>query len=207
MPGVASLLNKAVVDEKSIQLFYNTQELNLGLKLMDGNAKPSDESDQFRAKSSDHKGIIVNPSSLAVARYQGTNIAVGFTLPLLPEDQSDYTTYDVSIISPVYQPLASTEVQNKSIAFSSQGDAAWVTYITGPDKNNLSLTEYNVGNVNTDTFTGTTKILYNSKLAGYYDVNNQWRYVIYQDATSTLYEYCADTKQGKLDRLYSLFFL
>lgn len=129
MPGVAALVNQSVAGDKSIQLFYNTNDSNPGLVLMSGDSS-DDPGKKYTAKSTDCKGIIVNPSQLGAAtRFYGVNLVVGITYPVLKSCHTEHTDYNVSIISPVYQPLATTEVSNTSIAVCSSPKAAFVYYL------------------------------------------------------------------------------
>ena len=193
MPGLAVFVNEAVPNAKSLQLFYNTQELNLGLKLQDGSAQPDDNIRALSASNKSHAGIIVNGTSVGAAEYLGTSIVAALTQPVLPANQKEYTTYDVSIVSPVYMPLSTTEKDNTAIAMTSSGKAAWVYFISGTDANSLVLKEFVLGSLAVTTISGTTKILYGSELASYYDPLSKKRYV------KRLIEYCVDTKASKLE--------
>jgi len=196
MPGVAALVNHLVPDGKSIQLFYNTNDLNLGLELKDGTADGDDPNRKFVAKSTDRQGIIVNPSQAAATEFLGMNLVFGITQPVLPKDQTDYTVYNVSIVSPVYRPLTTTEVSNKSIAACSSDKKAWVYYLAGTDADSIELKEYRLEDYAIDVHSGTTKILKGSSLAAYWGPKSnskKRRFVIYQGKSSSdLYEYCVE---------------
>lgn len=196
MPGLAVFVNKAVPDAKSLQLFYNTQELNLGLKLKDGSANPEDNTKALSATNKNRTGIIVNGTSVGAAEYLGTSVVAALTQPALLEGQKEYTKYDVSIVSPVYMPLSITEKDNTAIAMASSGQAAWVYYISGTDANSLTLHEFVLGSPAVTPISNTTKILYGSELASYYDPLSKYRYVFYQEADDQerLFEYCVNTK-------------
>lgn len=129
MPGIAAIVNNAVSDGKSIQCFHNTNNLNLGLVLENGAADGDDPEKAFIAKSSDQKGIIVNPSQVGATEHLGINLIVGITQPVLASGTTTYTKYDVSIISPVYKPLTQTEANNRSITACSYEKKTWVYYL------------------------------------------------------------------------------
>lgn len=196
MPGVAAIVNKAVSGDKSIQLFYNTEELNLGVVLKSGD--DSDDPDKnYAAKSTDRKGIIPNPSQIDAKEFLGINLVVGITQPTLPESGT-YSTYNVSIISPVYRPLAKTEKTNVSIALCSTGKSAYVYYLGGTDASNISLHEYRIDTLGGQLITGTTGILKGTALAAYCIGND--RYVIYQGSSGTdLHEYRVGKGDSDID--------
>ena len=200
MPGLAVFVNKAVPDAKSLQLFYNTQELNLGLTLQDGSARPHDEETKtLSANSKDRTRIIVNGTSVDAAEYLGISVVVALTQPVLPASQKDYTNYDVSIVSLIYMPLHVTENDNKAIAISSSGQAAWIYYISGTDANSLMLNEFVLDSLAVTPIRDNTKILYGSELASYYDPSHGNRYVFYQEADDEgwLFEYCVNIQSYK----------
>ncbi|MCJ1344691.1 hypothetical protein MMC31_002894 [Peltigera leucophlebia] len=195
MPGAAALVNESVPSGESIHLYYTTENLNLALVL-----EAADESRgtiSFSPNSTDHKGIIVNPSHISAAEYIGINIVVGITQPALKAGESDYTNYDVSIVSPVYQPIATTETPHTSISISSSGDNAWVYYLEGPDADSLRLLEFDLSAEVPVSQLGTTKVQQGSSLAAYWRPDQKKRFIIYQDAsTSELYEYSIDDENS-----------
>ena len=199
MPGLAVSVNKAVSDAKSLQLFYNTQKSNLGLKLQDGSAQPVDSIKTLSANDTSHDGIILNDTSVGAAEYLGTSVVAALTAQA-PTEPIQSTNYDVSIVSPVYMPLSTTEKGNTAIAMASSGQAAWVYYISGPDANQLVLNEFVLGSLAVTPFKDTTKILEGSQLASYYDPVSKNRYVFYQEADDEgkLIEYCVNTNTCKL---------
>lgn len=197
MPGLAAIVNNAVPDGKSIQCFYNTNNLNLGLVLENGAADGADSEKSFAANSTDQKGIIVNPSRVGAIGYLGINLIVGITQPVLPANVTTYTKYDVSIISPIYKQLTQTEANNTSIAACSYKDKAWVYYLGGPDQASTELKEYLLENVKVTEHSGTNRILFKSSLAAYYNTEKKQRCVIYQEEKSFhLYEYSIEDENS-----------
>ena len=208
MPGLAVFVNKAVPNAKSLQLFYTTQELNLGLKLQDGSAQPEDSIKTLNANNKSRPGIIVNGTSVGAAEYLGTSVVAAITQPALLTGQTEITKYDVSIVSPVYMPLSTTEKENKAVAMASSGQAAWVYYLSGTGANSLTLNEFVLGSPAVTSIDDANKILYGSELASYYDPGSKCRYVFYQEASSKqrLIEYCINTSSCKLAFFFHFLF-
>jgi hypothetical protein len=126
MPGLAAIFNRSVRDGQSIQLFFNTSNLNLSLQLMSGDPNMPDMQRTFSSTSADHAGIIINQSYLGTASVSGNIVVVGLT-----QNANSSTVYDVSIISPIFKPLTQTEIVNKvGIAMSSSPTDAWVYYLS-----------------------------------------------------------------------------
>ena len=124
-------------DTKSLQPFYNTQELNLDLQLQDDSAQPENKNKVLSANNKNRTGIIVNGTAVGAAEYLDTSVVAALTQPAYPTDSTEYTKYNVSIFSPVYIPLSITEANNTAIAMASSGQAAWVNFISGTDPNSL----------------------------------------------------------------------
>lgn len=133
MTGVASIINGALKDESSVQLFYNTTTLNLGMVFRNGDAQGSDPKEGFEPSSIDRAGAIFNPSDLVAIQYNNIDWVFGITLPKPPAD-GNYTNYNVSVVSPIYMPLVSTEygsdgLSNNRISAASNGSSAWIYYL------------------------------------------------------------------------------
>lgn len=129
MPGTAAVHNPAGPADQQIHLFYNTNNTNIALELR-SEKKTTDTNDQVWASSStDQPGFVVNPSQLASAPFAGTELVVGFTKKLVAAGTTA-TTNDVSIVSPVYQSVGSTEVNNTTIAACASDDTAWIYFLT-----------------------------------------------------------------------------
>lgn len=179
MPGTTALFNSTGPANQQIHLFYNTNNTNMALQLR-SEQKATDTVDQTWASSTtDQAGFVVNPSQLASADFQGTELVVGFTKQVVAQGTTA-TKNDVSIVSPVYQSVASTEIKNKTIAACSSGDTAWIYYLTGTDANSLQIEEAVLGLGTPSDFSDTNKILPGSSLAAYYIPDDDQRYVIYQ---------------------------
>lgn len=108
MPGVASILNKAVAGDARIHLFYNTDKANLGLLLCDGTQQEADPGWELVAGSNHSEvGIIQNQSSLSATFHRDIQLVFAITSKTKAA-AVDNTYHDVSIVSPVYKPLTST---------------------------------------------------------------------------------------------------
>jgi hypothetical protein len=128
MPGTAALLNSGVPDSRSIQLFYDTDNSNLGLVLQSGDTA-KDPQKNFSANSDDREGCIHNPSDLGAAQYLGINFVVGFTRRKETVVDGSEIDIDISLLSPVYRPLAKTNHINTTTAVCSSDKLAWVYYL------------------------------------------------------------------------------
>lgn len=126
MPGVASISNSSTNGE-SINLYFTTQTDNLGLSLQPKD--PDGPHETFSSGPDDHQGIIENPSHIGAAQYLGINFVVGITQPVPKPGGTTDNLHDVSVVSPVFQPLQKTEKINGSISISSSGQAAWVYFL------------------------------------------------------------------------------
>jgi hypothetical protein len=186
MPGITAIVNRAVAKDDSIQCFYNTNNLNLGVTLKSGEASGTDPEDKYVASSTDAKGIIVNPSHIGATYLQGLVLVAGITQPPLAANTTTYTKYDISIISPVYKPLTQTDAISPitGIATCSDGGSddtdVWIYYLTGTDQDTTKLKEYAINNFNISEQKKATPLL-GSSLAAYYDTKSKNRWVIYQD--------------------------
>lgn len=189
--GVSALVNEAVTGGKSIQLYYNDKNSNLGLSLKAGDGS-SDPDKTFVASSTDPTGQIVNPSHLGSGtKFHGINLVVGFTLPKLKEGQKDYESYDVSVLSPIYQPLTTTTPNNTTISVCSSPTVAYVYYLTGTDDTDTRLHEYRLDSLKPSSKGRLNSILKGSSLAAYWHPDKKKPYVVYQTSESgnNLYEY------------------
>ena len=132
--GVAAVINPHGPEGQQIHLFYNTNTKNLGFQFFD-ETKHSDETEAFAAGADAQTGFIINPAQVASTNLTGVDLVLGFTnkpkAAAAPDCKcEDPTQNDVSIISPVYQPLAATEVENLTIAATSSPTTAYVYYLT-----------------------------------------------------------------------------
>lgn len=193
--GVAAVINPNGPEGQKIHLFYNTNTKNLGFQFFD-ETKHSDETEAFAAGADGQTGFIINPAQVASTNLTGIDLVVGFTNKLKPAAAegcqcSDPTQNDVSIISPVYQPLAATELTNLTIAATSSDTTAYVYYLTGTDDKSTTINELTVGDDSAGQFDDTVKILPNSSLAAFYVPEDETRYIIYQaNKTKRLHAYC-----------------
>ncbi|KAK4136041.1 hypothetical protein BT67DRAFT_230038 [Trichocladium antarcticum] len=198
MSGIAAFHNLAAPSSKQLHLFYNTNKKNLGLQLRD-ETKTTDESETYIAADSDQNGIIINPAQITTTNLTGIDMVVGFTAKPTPA-AGDRTQNDVSIISPIYQPLAATELNNLTIASTSSDQTAWVFYLTGTDPNTMTINELSLGQDSPGSYDNTAKILPGTSLASYYvpgsgDGDDGSRYIIYQaHYPKRLHEYSPNTE-------------
>ncbi|KAJ1323714.1 hypothetical protein MN608_10959 [Microdochium nivale] len=194
MGGCTAIVNKAVTGDKSVELFYGTENLQLGLALRTTDNSDANALKLFVSKSTDTRGNIKNPSRLGSAAYYGVNIVVGVTEG---KSNNDGPSNDISIVSPVYRPLASTELVNNSVAIcvNDKGTAGWVYYVAGASTNTFTIKEYRLDSFSASTAGGSTKVLEGTSLAAYFDPTTRKRFVIYQDSEkSGFYELNVEEK-------------
>ncbi|EAQ91831.1 hypothetical protein CHGG_00066 [Chaetomium globosum CBS 148.51] len=193
--GVAAAINPNGPEGQQIHLFYNTNTKNLGFQFFD-ETKHTDETEAFAAGADGQTGFIINPAQVATTNLTGVELVVGFTnkLPAAAANDckcDDPTQNDVSIISPVYQPLAATDLTNLTIAAVSSDTTAYVYYLTGTDYKSTTINELTVGDDSPGQFDDTVKILAQSSLAAFYVPEDEKRYIIYQAySTKRLHAYC-----------------
>jgi len=193
--GVAATINTHGPEGQQIHLFYNTNTKNLGFQFFD-ETKHADETEAFAAGTDAQTGFIINPAQVASTNLTGIDLVLGFTNK--PQAAAapgckceDPTQNDVSIISPVYQPLAATDLTNLTIAATSSETTAYVYYLTGTDYKSTTINELTVGDDSPGQFDDTVKILPNSSLAAFYVPEDETRYIIYQAySTGRLHAYC-----------------
>jgi hypothetical protein len=182
--GVAASINPNGPEGQQIHLFYNTNTKNLGFQFFD-ETKHKDDTEAFAAGIDDQTGFIINPAQVATTNLTGATFVFGFTNKPKPAAApgckcDDPTQNDVSIISPVYQPLAATDLTNLTIAATSSDTTAYIYYLTGTTANDTSINELTVGDDSPGQFDDTAKIIPNSSLAAFYVPEDQTRYIIYQ---------------------------
>ncbi|KAF8535601.1 hypothetical protein BDD12DRAFT_854693 [Trichophaea hybrida] len=137
MPGIYAFQAPSAPPDRDIQVYYNTARYNLAVSLKASVGQ--DPGLNYAALSTNRKGVIVDTSQLDSTVHNGIRLIVGLTFPELPDGTTDYTNYDVSIVSPMYMPVATASIKSKAVAVCSDGEQAWAFYITGNDDNNLTL--------------------------------------------------------------------
>ncbi|EQK97685.1 serine proteinase [Ophiocordyceps sinensis CO18] len=192
MPGATCNVNAAAPQDASINVYFNTSSNTLGLQLRSPQASTGDVTLSWVPGQTAQQGFIVNPSHLASASFLGTNLVFGLTT-IPPVSGKTSTQTNVSMLSPVYTPLASTDVGNGALAASYSPDAAWVYYLTGTDADSLQIQEVVLGDSTPHQYNDVLRILPGSSLAAYYNPASKSRFVIYQaDSDSLLREYTVD---------------
>jgi hypothetical protein len=134
MPGIYAFQapsDPRVSSDRDIQLYYNTARQNLALTLKASSGSGQDTGLSYIAQNNNQKGVILDKTQLDSTIHNGVRLIVGLTLPEGgTTDVVDYVNYDVSIISPMYMPLAKSSTESKAVALCSDGEEAWVFYIT-----------------------------------------------------------------------------
>ncbi|KAK8913300.1 hypothetical protein VCV18_011774 [Metarhizium anisopliae] len=158
MTAVTALFDPAMPDETSISLFSNTSMAQLTVALKNSNDGPDPDGKSFGPSASDYKGFIAQPSQLASGSFRGFRVVVAATVPRTVEGPP--TTNQISIVSPVYQGLASN---------------------TGT-KDQVRLKEYNFSIGNVTSYLGGGDVALNSSLGAWYEPASDERFVAYQEA-------------------------
>lgn len=129
MTAIAAIVNKAVEDDKVINVFYNTSKAQLGLCLESGTANDDQPSGQWETGNDDYNGYILNPSQMAGINYRGLQFVAAVTMPKLGQNETQ-TSNQISLVSPVYQELTTTTLDHVRIAMcaSPDDDQGWLYY-------------------------------------------------------------------------------
>lgn len=128
MPAVAAIVNQAVPEGKSINLFYNTEKAQLAVAYKSGAEGDDPDTAAWAADATDYAGHIFNPSSIASDYYRGNQLVVAVTEPKT-DCESKPVGNQISLVSPVYKKLATTSLSNKTVSMCSSGHSAWVYYL------------------------------------------------------------------------------
>ncbi|KAI9648825.1 hypothetical protein NHQ30_003466 [Ciborinia camelliae] len=191
MSAVTSIVNKAVEDHASVHLYYNTTLMNLGLLLRNGKRSGPDPDFDFAGGPESNKGIIVDQSHLTSSDYEGVNLVLGLT-----EKPETDVLYDVSILSPSYEPLETTQSNRTSIASTATVDDLHVYYLNGSDDAKIKVRDYSYSTRTSSELPDTSDIIPGSCLAAYCIGSD--RFVLYQGLKNKqLYEYNCSTTYGK----------
>lgn len=134
MPGIATVLVPSGPAGKKIHLYYTTNGNNLAFEFRN-EVKDHDTAEIFTSSSDDLTGTILNPGQISSSVLSGAQFVVGFTKKkadpnVNPNDAYDPKLNNVSVISPIYYAVDSTETDNLTIASCSSADDAWAYYFT-----------------------------------------------------------------------------
>ncbi|RYP91657.1 hypothetical protein DL770_002223 [Monosporascus sp. CRB-9-2] len=196
MAAVAAIVNKAVAEEKSINLFFNTSKAQLGICLQSGTDTDDQPTDIWQAGDDDYNGYILNPSSLAGVYYRGLNFVAAMTTPKLDPGETQME-YQISLVSPVYQKLTTTtlELDTHAIALCAtpNGNEGWLYYLGGVAPYNAVLKELSLTTGASQGFPAETNDVFpNTSLAAWYEVDKTQRHVVYEGGG--LIEFTVETK-------------
>ncbi|EFY89455.1 hypothetical protein MAC_04474 [Metarhizium acridum CQMa 102] len=126
MTAVSAIFDPAMPDETSISLFSSTSTAQLSVALKNGTDGPDPDVKAFGPSESDYGGVIAQQSQLASGSFRGFRVVVAATVP---RAEGRPTTNQISIVSPVYQGLASNTLENKKIAVSNSDTSAWIYFL------------------------------------------------------------------------------
>ncbi|GJN66117.1 hypothetical protein PLICBS_000133 [Purpureocillium lilacinum] len=180
MTAAAAAFDPAAPDETAIRLYYNTSTAQLALALKAA-TDAADSDYGFAASDIDLEGYIVHGSELAVTNLRGVSVVLAMTVPNVPGGKA--TDNSISIVSPVYMSLKTTDITNTKVGASSSANAAWVYFLSGTESN-VSLKELHLVRGNTTTYPMDSPVASNSSLGAWYDEGQDERFVVYQTSDS-----------------------
>jgi hypothetical protein len=193
MPGIYAFQapsDSGARPDRDIQLYYNTARQNLALTLKASSGSGQDTRISYIAQENNQKGVVVDKTQLDSTIHNGVRLIVGLTFPELESGTTEYTNYDVSIISPMYMPLAKSSTHSKAVALCSDGEEAWVFYITGDDDNSRALSYTTVlGESESEIIPDIPRILNGTALVAIYDSYKKESLVYYQGKSTSNYIY------------------
>ncbi|KAI1406919.1 hypothetical protein F5Y13DRAFT_183810 [Hypoxylon sp. FL1857] len=181
MAALAAIVNKAVDNDKSINLYFNTSKAQLGISLQSGTDKDDQATDTWETSDDDYNGYILNPSSMAAAYYRGVNFVVAATMPKLGPNQTQ-TEVQISLVSPVYQKLKTTTLGNSHITLCTtpDGNEGWLYYLDSQATSTKILKELSLSTGASQVFNTVTDVAANASLAAWYDSHEDQRHVVYE---------------------------
>lgn len=130
MVGVTTIANLNAPAGKQISLYYNLKNQNLGLQQRNESTSQDPPTDVYVSSITAQVGWIENPSQVASANLTGLPLVFGFTEKKADPAVPKQLNHDVSILSPVYNPVGQTLKDNKTIAAVSDGVSASVFFLT-----------------------------------------------------------------------------
>ncbi|KAI1171805.1 hypothetical protein F4777DRAFT_564072 [Nemania sp. FL0916] len=193
MAALAAVVNKAIADDKSIQLFFNTGKAQLGLALQSGTSTDDQPNNIWESGDDDYNGYILNPSSMAAVNYRGLNYVAAVTMPKL-DNGATQTLNQISLVSPIYQKLSSTSLENTNVAIcvTPDGNDGWLYHLSGQSADDRVLKELDLATLKTQNNT-IQNVAPNASLATFYDADQKKRHVIYEGGG--LIEFIIEDKQ------------
>ncbi|KAH6632442.1 hypothetical protein F5144DRAFT_650484 [Chaetomium tenue] len=196
MAPIAALFDSKAPTEKGVHVFYVTQQNNLGLACRHAGLHGKDSQDVWAADEKTFKGIVQDKSEIGAAIVDGVRFVVAMTNHKPESSEALATLNDVSIVSPIYQVLASTALGDTTMAIASSDDEGWVYYLTCTNAGEVEVNEYELSSGNRATFKG-LNVVVDCSLGAYYDKASGKRFIIFQErGESHLKEYNIDTKQS-----------
>ncbi|KAI0409853.1 hypothetical protein F4802DRAFT_4232 [Xylaria palmicola] len=183
MTAIAAIINKAVAEDKSINIFYNTSKAQLGLSLESGTANDDQPTGQWETGDGDYNGYILNPSQMAGVNFRGLQFVAAVTMPKLAQNETQ-TTNQVSLVSPVYMELGTTMLDHVRIAMCAtpDGDEAWVYYYDGSNPTERTLFEFSLRTGKTASYSTAHTVKPSSSLAAWYDPDLKERHIVFEGA-------------------------
>ncbi|KAF5964502.1 hypothetical protein FCOIX_13390 [Fusarium coicis] len=209
MPSCAATFDADGNEKTKIHVFYNQQNKNLGLLFRNEQSNSQAQFNNFASGGDAVPGSIINPSYLAVTKFNNQDFVFGVTDKKSASiNQSsnavdpngckcppDAKEVDLSLISPVYMVVSPyVYSDNYRIAACCSDADNWIYYLKKKGSD-LNLYETMIGDGNDNEYTELTKVAPNSALAAWYGPVDNKRHIIYQSTAGpdNLYEFTADS--------------
>jgi hypothetical protein len=203
MVAFAATYDKDGNEKTKIHVFYGQQNKNLGLLFRNESGKAPISASQFASGEDACDGNILNPSYLAVTKFNNQDFVFGVTEKrsvsvnqnnnsLDPNDckcPPGAKPVDLSIVSPVYAVVSpSVYSDNYKITACSDSEDNWIYYLKKKGEK-LNLFEATIGNASDNEYPTLTNPIKNSALAAWYGPVDSLRHIVYQSDDNTLYEF------------------
>ncbi|KAF3055932.1 Wall-associated proteinase [Daldinia childiae] len=181
MAALAAIVDKSVVDDTSISLFYNTSKAQLAISLQSSTDINYQAEDTWVTTDDHYNRYILNPSSIAAAYYRGLKFVVAMTIPKKGEGETG-ADVQISLVSPICQDLTPGTFENNHIALgaTTDGNQGWLYYLNDGSDTRKRVVELDLNSKITQVLSSIVQVDYNSSLAAWYDQVNEERHIIYE---------------------------
>jgi len=204
--------------QTKVHVFYNQQNKNLGLLFRDEAGEQNAPFNNFASGDDARDGAILNPSFLAVTKFNnqdfvfGVTEKKGFTASSATTSSSDRVDpngcqcppgareVDLALVSPVYKVVSKyVYSDNYKIAACCSPRENWIYYLKKKG-NKLNLYEATIGKGADNEYPKLTDPIQNSPLAAWYGTVDKLKHIVYQSDDNNLYEFTTNpTSNTKID--------
>ncbi|TGJ87819.1 hypothetical protein E0Z10_g927 [Xylaria hypoxylon] len=191
MTALAAIVNRAVVGDKRIDLFFNTSKAQLGISLQSGTNAEDQPTGDWETGDDDYNGCILNPSEMAGIYYRGLHFVAAMTMPKLAQNEVQ-TQNQISLVAPVYKKLTTTSLDHVRIAMCAtpDGDQGWLYFYDGATPTERTLKQFSLMTGDVAVFDKAHVVKPSSSLAAWYNPVENKRHIVFQG--SALSEYIVE---------------